>query len=134
MDLKQTDTVVDWYIVFRTSSLDHWVYKLMDPFFQHVYAVKKSEGGCFWIRVDYYISHTTVDIVPIEKYPTIRDYVGDDAVIIPVSATISKRDRGGFNWFNCVEVVKSLLGIKDFWIWTPYQLYKHLTGKTHVDN
>lgn len=29
--------------------------------------------------------------------------------------------------FTCVEMVKRILGIHDFWIWTPYDLYRYLT-------
>ena len=36
----------------------------------------------------------------------------------------------GVRHFNCVEVTKALLGIRRFWVFTPYQLYRylHVTG------
>jgi hypothetical protein len=29
--------------------------------------------------------------------------------------------------YTCVEGVKRILGVHNFWIFTPYQLYKYLT-------
>lgn len=34
---------------------------------------------------------------------------------------------------TCVEQVKRILGITGFWIWTPYQLWKHLQEVRNVD-
>lgn len=32
---------------------------------------------------------------------------------------------------TCVEQVKRILGVSSFWIWTPYQLWKHLQELQH---
>lgn len=118
----------DWYIFFTSSRLRHWLIPLLDPYFQHCYAVKESKGGQFWIKVDYQYSHTNVELLTKADYPHIRA-IDKSAVILTVRAKIKpKKGRHTLNVFNCVEQVKSLLGIRAFWVWTPYQLYRRLTN------
>ena len=65
----------------------------------------------------------------IDDYPHPRLYADDNSVILPVKAVIdSMQSRWTLCVFNCVEVVKALLGIKNFFILTPYQLFKYLRG------
>ena len=119
-------TTEKYYIVFTASKHNNWMVNMLKPPFQHVYAVKKSKGGQFWIIINPLASHTEVDMVSIAEYPHIRLYTGEDAVILPVTATMRHKDRWSLCVINCVEIVKSLLGIRSFWIFTPKQLYNYL--------
>ena len=125
---KTTATTVDYYIIFTNSQHKHWLLKRLKKKYQHVFAVKKSVGGCFWIIINPLISYTYIDIVPVLESPHIRTLLIDpeNSVIVPVTATIGEKERHTFCIINCVEIVKSLLGIRAFWVWTPYQLYKYL--------
>lgn len=132
MNQGQTETV-EWFVVFTRSELKTWVMRLLNPDFRHVYAMKKSEGGQFWMVVNPLRSHTHVTLELVDNYPHPRLYSGEDAVIVPIRTKIDKmNNRHTLCVFNCVEVVKSLLGIKSFWTWTPYQLYKKLMRCSHV--
>ena len=116
----------DWYIIFTRTKLKHWVFKYLQREFQHCYAVKSSPGDEFWIIVDSKNSYTDVTIRSKQHYPTIRD-LAPNCVILSIHAIMSTTEyRYTLCVFNCVEVCKSLLGIRDFWCWTPYQLYKRL--------
>lgn len=125
--MDQGDKVIEhWYIVFTGSKLTHWVFSLLDREFQHCYAVKESPGGEFWIIIDSNSSYTDVTIKNMADYPHIRALV-PNGVILPIRAIMDPTSyRYTLCVFNCVELCKSLLGIKDFWCWTPYQLYKRL--------
>ncbi len=119
--------VQDWYVIFRKTTLKHWVFKWLDSEFQHCYAVKESPGGEFWIVVDGKNSCTNVELLSKVDYPHIR-CIEPDSVILSIRAIIRPESyRHTLCVFNCVEVVKSLLGVRDFWCWTPYQLYKRLS-------
>lgn len=121
---------VKYYIVFTKSGFKHWIFKLLDPDFQHVYAMRKSPGGQFWIVINPLRSHIQTDILLVDDYPHPRTFAGVDSVVVPVESMIDiERERWGLCVFNCVEVVKGLLGIKDFWLLTPRQLYKRITGE-----
>jgi len=100
--------------------------RLLKSPFQHVYAIKQSPGGAFWIVIDPKASHTDVNILPVDQYPHIRLLVKDDDVVVTVKAEIKEKDRHTLCIINCVEIVKSLLGIRNFWMWTPRQLYNYL--------
>ena len=118
--------IIDIFIIFTQSKCKSWIMKFIKKDFSHVFAMKKSPGGQFWIVIDAIHSYLDCDIVLVEKYPHPRLYVDTEAVILPVKAKIGTESRWSFCVFNCVEVVKALLGVKAFWVWTPWQLYKYL--------
>lgn len=126
--------VVEYYIVFTGSNLKHWVMKWLHPTIKHVYAVKLSPGGHYWIVTNPMSGYTDVDLLPVEHYPDVRDIAGVDAVVLPVKAFIDQaKPRYQICFFSCVEFVKSLLGVKNSLIITPYQLYKYLTKQRNCD-
>ena len=129
---KPTTATEDWFIVFTRSKLDHWLIKRFPRSFQHCYAVKESAGGQFWIVLDSRSSHLQSDIYAKMDYPHIRQLCNErsgDCVILPIRAKIDiNQNRWTFCIFNCVEVCKSVIGVRAFWLWTPYQLYKYLRG------
>ena len=116
-----------YYVIFRKTRLKHWVFKWLDSELQHVYAVKESPGGEFWIVIDGKNSVTQVNLLSKVDYPHIR-CIEPDSVILSIRAIIDTSSyRHTLCVFNCVEQVKALLGIRAFWVWTPYQLYKRLS-------
>jgi hypothetical protein len=116
-----------WYIVFKPTKLKHWVFKWLDPQFQHCYAIRESDGGQFWIVLDNKSCYLDATILPKSEYPHIRS-IEPDSVILSINAKIEPNNyRHTFCVFNCVEVCKAVLGIRSFWVWTPYQLYKRLS-------
>jgi hypothetical protein len=119
--------VEDWYIIFKRSPLKHWIFRWMDKELQHCYAVKESAGGEFWIILDSKSCHLEARIESKLNYPHIR-CLEPDSVILSIRAIIRPESyRHTLCIFNCVEVCKSVLGIRAFWCWTPYQLYKRLS-------
>ena len=126
MDTPDDNTVQRWYIIFRKTTLKHWVFRWLDPEMQHVYAVKESPGGEFWIILDSKNCYTDVRIESKIHYPHIRT-LEPDSVILSIKAIIEPNNyRYTLCVFNCVELCKSVLGIRAFWCWTPRQLYKRL--------
>ena len=118
--------IVNWYIIFKKSPLKHWIFRWLNPEIQHCYAVRESEGGQFWIIINSMNSHTDVRMESKLDYPHIR-LLAPDSVILSIRAIIrpeNYRYTLGIN--DCVETCKGVLGIKAFWVWTPYQLYKRL--------
>ena len=66
-----------------------------------------------------------IDLVPAdnENYKALTEGV----TFVNVVATIDlRKDRGHICRINCVEIIKSFLGINSFFTFTPYQLYKRL--------
>lgn len=120
------EVIEEWHVCFKDVPNKHWFQRFMKKGFYHCYAFKESPGGQFLIIVEPMRSHVDVDIVPNNKVNLAKMTNCNKLVRVIVKYDLSK-DRGHFCRFNCVEVVKSLLGIKSFWTFTPYQLYKRLS-------
>jgi hypothetical protein len=119
-------TKVDCYVIFTKSDYKNWFMKYLDDRISHVYVMIKSEGEHFWQIINPKLTHLDISMKFVEDYPHPRCYAEKNAVILPVTAYIGKQPRWGPCFYTCTEVVKSLLGIKSFWIFTPKQLYDHL--------
>ena len=105
--------VEHWYVIFRKTTLNHWIFRWLDPEFQHCYAIKESPGGEFWMVVDAKNSVTEVKLLSKVDYPHIRS-IEPDSVILSIKAIINPNNyRYTLCVFNCVEVVKSLWFFKN---------------------
>lgn len=116
---------VEWYVIFTTSSYNHFIMPFLNKDIRHCYAVARHDEYT-WVVVNTSYHFTKVNVISAFDYPHIRSIVGEDAKIVKVSSKLGRKNRNMLCYFNCVEVVKSLLGIKRFFIWTPYQLYRYL--------
>jgi len=117
--------IEEWYICFKDVPTKHWVQRFLKKGFYHCYAFKLSPGGQFLMVAEPMRSHLHIDLVPAndENLNILLDCNKYVKVIVKIDTA---KDRGHFCRFNCVEVVKSLIGLKSFWTFTPYQLYKEL--------
>jgi hypothetical protein len=116
----------DWFVVFVDSQRPTRFLRWLQPSFQHCYMMKKSPGGAYWLILNPVRSHLSVSMELVSDYPHPREYE-PQAVILPITVIADGvTPRGGLCWFNCVEVCKSIMGIKAFTVFTPFQLYKHI--------
>ena len=126
MDTHHANDLV--HIVFQKSAYKHWIFKLLHPEFQHCYAIKSSRGGHYWTVVNQRRSGLEFETEPKDLYPTVRDYAGKDAKIVTIKVEHSERTKIlHISMLSCVDICKAALGVRAFFIWTPYQLYKRLT-------
>lgn len=119
------EVVEEWFVCFKDVGRKHWVQKFLKTGYQHCYAFKTSPGGQFLVIAEPMRSHLDIDIVQLNDDNLNKLLDCTEYVQVVVSYDLTK-DRGHFCRFNCVEVVKSLIGLKSFWTFTPYQLYKRL--------
>ena len=119
-----------YHVVFERSNYKHWIFRFLDPEFQHCYIMGSSHGGQYWKVINNRRSHLQVDIEPKELYPTVRHYCGDGAKIISIRSKVAHdRVTQFLNVFTCVDICKGVLGISDFFIWTPKQLFRRLINE-----
>lgn len=129
--MSSAKIIEEWYICFGGECEKHWVQKILKPGFFHCWAFKLSPGGQFYITVNATRSHTDIDLLPVTSENFAELTKGYKFVKVIVNIDVQK-DRGHLCRFNCVEQVKSLIGLSEFWTWTPYQLYKRLTNVTGI--
>lgn len=117
----------DWYVVFTSSRLKHWLTRWINPDFAHVKLVKEDDG--LWVIVDSKNSFTQITLELIDDYPHIRKLC-PNAVILAVKTHINPNK---YQWHlgihSCVDVAKGILGIREFFVFTPYQLYRYIINK-----
>ena len=120
------ELIEEWYVCFSNAKYNHWIQRILKTGYEHCYAFKVSPGGQFYITLNPTYSHLDVDLLPVtdENFNILTNGVKFVKVIVKYNPT---QKRGGICHFNCVEVVKSLIGVKGFFIFTPYQLYKRVT-------
>lgn len=116
-----------WFIVFENAIKKHWYVKYLKEGFSHCYLMKKSEAGYFWIILNPVWSHVTIENRLVKTFPNPQDYAGEYATVIEYKAAIDPYNHVCILGINsCVDVIKRIIGIKMFGIFTPYQLYKHI--------
>jgi len=129
--MSSDDVIEEWTVCFTDyETHKHWVQWLLKPGFFHCYAFKESPGGQFLMLVEPMRSHVDIDLLPNTPENLAKMTSCHKVVKVIVKYDLSQ-ERGHICRFNCVEVVKSLLGINSFWCWTPWQLYKRLLKCQH---
>lgn len=112
------------WVVFSGDAEVPWV-RLLKPGFRHCFAVL-HDGAC-WITVDPLAPFTEVVVQPVPASFDLPDwYLRQGLTVIP--GPLNHGDRRPAPWrpFTCVEAVKRLLGLRAPWVFTPWQLYRHL--------
>lgn len=110
-------------VIFSDAGV-HWAAPMLKQGFRHVAVAVLNEG--YWIGID-----------PVMGVPDIRVIAGPDHDLagqyrdegFTVVETNIRNNAGPFPFAlaNCVGAVKAVLGINAPLIWTPLQLYRHLT-------
>lgn len=113
------------FVVFERSVNPRWYQTFLKPEFQHCYAM--IDAGDSWLVIAPAWELLTFELRGKWLFPTVRDYAGDYATIVDCKVSIRPGKCVGFvGLFSCVAVVKGVLGVSDFFVWTPYQLYKRI--------
>lgn len=128
-----------WYVVYyKRPDVLNWWSKHLAPGFRHVELWRPTQFGptsedVFWTVVrptfEFLEAETTLDPTPPwVKYPD---------VTTSQLVTATRRENSIRDYFfagpqTCVEYVKAALGIRNFWIRTPYQLYKFIAARDCV--
>lgn len=116
------------YVVFSpyttANHLPFWLPWITSPGFRHVSALIPAELG-------------TVILDPLGGgiFSTWTPFGGESCAlamanqgftVLAVETSPQKTYANYGWWLHCVTVLKSLLGIRRFWLLTPEQLYRHL--------
>lgn len=119
---------VDWWLVY--SDMDdrsHWLARFLRPGFQHVLALRRD--GRVWIAIHPHFSFVDVqiireDLTPWQMYPQATTIQHVTAMRVN-AYSLGELHIGPL---TCVEVMKSLLGIRAWRVRTPWQLHQHCRG------
>jgi len=127
IDLEKTKSDQKAFAVFTGKTDVFWL-RLFRPGFRHCYLIF-NDGTC-WTSVDPLSHYTEV---------AVHHHVRGDFdlpgwlssrwnIVVPAQIDRGKTKSAPIAPFSCVEAVKRMLGIHRLFVFTPWQLYRHLTN------
>lgn len=139
--MSLTDTAgfryFEWTVVYYPRQPHYFWSRWMKQGFRHCelwrpYRYGESELDVGWLRVT-----PTFEILEaeIDSNPTPPALRFPGCTVQPVkilSKACKVRQWFHFGPISCTEYVKAALGINNFWVRTPYQLYKYVARKNCV--
>ncbi len=129
-DLKPGTKWVQWYLIFTPAKTRRWWDRWLKPGFNHVYAMRWD--GFNWLIVNPRSDYLQVENSAVCDH-TLRDVaIGKATAVMGVLCEVPEgtlRSRFFAGPVTCVEVLKSLLGIRAFFVFTPWQLYKYARSR-----
>ena len=140
-DLSLLDTpgykVREWYVVYHKRDFHHWWGRFLKPEFRHVELARPLQYGpavsdVLWLQVLPTYEMLDAEICTDSRPPWVRC---PGAIVQKVTAARlldTLRSWWDMGPPTCVEIVKAALGIRAFWVRTPYQLYKYINRRNGV--
>tara|TARA_R110000765_G_scaffold35457_2_gene79833 strand:+ start:2046 stop:2468 length:423 start_codon:yes stop_codon:yes gene_type:complete len=126
-----------WHVIFRGADRSYWWVRFLRPSWSHVVLVRFD--GFNWIKCEPNLAYTEISIITAvesDTIDTIASRIGHTGIeYLAKRAVIGEKQTMRtpmlFAPFTCVEVAKSVLGIRAWWVWTPWQLFNYIKDKQH---
>jgi hypothetical protein len=125
---------VFWYVVFTptiTNLMPWWArWWMRRDFYNHVYAFRDYNGITLTINQLAQGLILDASLVPAAKCVEVLAAEDRETVVLFAGQLKYRYTPRGVQ--SCVSVVKSLIGLKAWHIWTPQQLFNHLINNGGV--
>lgn len=126
MSLKAKEA---WVVFSGQSEL-----KMVRPLksgFKHCFVLLHDEDEQRWIGIDPMANYMDVRMYDqfIKESDLITWLKEQGCRVIKAKITRNIMHPAPVMLFTCVEACKRILGIHKFWVFTPWQLYRHLKAK-----
>lgn len=116
--------VAKYYVVFGESKHAHWFIRCLKPPFQHCLVVRDDDT--YWSIIEPLCSHIDTRVVLKEGNADIGQLFPDSVILSHKAVLKGEAMTWTLGIGSCVDIVKRVIGLRDFWVWTPHQLYKRL--------
>lgn len=129
--LTSTHSKQKIWVVFTGQSDIPWL-KMLRRGFRHCLVL--INDGHSWTSLDPMLNHIEIrnhyDIPADFDFPAWLRSRGE--TVIPATPNYTNTKPAPWSLFSCVEAVKRTLGIHKFFIFTPWQLYRHLIQTNNI--
>ena len=113
----------EWWLVYGETDLPHWWNRYLEPGFRQVHALRRD--GRVWVEVKPMAEFADIEIRRTDETPW-QLYPGHRVQhVVALRATGEIRSPWFMGPLTCVETMKQLLGIREFWLRTPFQLFNY---------
>lgn len=122
-----------WVVFYSPPCNGSWWSKRLNKGYGHCLTIQWD--GFMWILTNHALDHTAVRTLPVEDFQDVKKYIeqfhkGEYFSWVHVNTLLDSDRFMRLKWlwtpYTCTELVKATLGIEDYFIWTPYQLYTYL--------
>lgn len=112
-------------VVFFGGNKTHWWTRFLKKGYYHCF-IAMDTGYRKWVLIDPVMNYT--DFIVVQNGDNfIKTIANKGYTYVRIKPKfVCDRKRWHIRPFTCVEVVKNFLGISKPFIFTPYQLYKHI--------
>ena len=118
------------YILFGKRNAHPWA-GMLNPKYRHVWCILADNRANTWISYDWDQGLPRVKVQAALDFDIKSHYEEQGWEVIDMADHKREVAEGLFTLNNCVGHVKNVLGIGGF-DWTPYQLYKRITGQKRI--
>jgi len=106
------------YVIFK-GDRGRWWSRFLHTKIRHCFIIEPSLGK-------YIVYEKDADKMMVYNVEHINDIIGPTDITVSYMKEIQTQPLLMLN--TCVGYTKQFLGIRNPFIWTPYQLYKHIKG------
>ncbi|WP_135079869.1 hypothetical protein [Terasakiella sp. SH-1] len=112
-------------LVVYSDNSGLWWLRFLRPGFRHCFIILETDRGHVW--VDPMSHHLTIKVLEGYELTGLISWYHEMGMRVQ-SVEIAQERAQAFPWapMSCVEVVKRLLGIRDCFVQTPWQLYQYI--------
>lgn len=109
-------------VVFVNHTQCYWL-KFLKSGFRHCFSVIRD--GNKWIVCDSLKGHMELFVIDGGPDFNLAEFYAKQGYVVLAGTNIQRKtdDRPRVEFLTCVTVVKRLLGLQSFWVWTPWQLF-----------
>lgn len=97
--------------------------KILKAGFRHCFVLMRCPSG--WVVIDPLLHKTDVSLIAVDDLPRALRLQGCIVVRAPNMGEPSRKCL--VSPFTCVEAVKRIIGLRGFWVMTPFALYRRLS-------
>ena len=125
----------EWLVYFYQNRDFHKHTAFFKKGFKHCGVMGYEPESKTWLLIEYLFGQLVVEVLTDKKVDAVFALVKKTKghiVKVPIKHEIAKFPLYMGSWIkehSCVSYVQRLIGIANFWIFTPYQLYCELKKK-----
>lgn len=116
-------------LVVFTDACHLWSGRRLKAGFRHCFVLVDKDSG--WLLLEPLAHHTDISVLAEVSGDEIGAFYRELGYrVVPTFVRNAERRPLPPSLFTCAEAVKRILGIRAWWIVTPFQLFKYLTKES----